>query len=144
LTSLSHGFGLGALAYFRRVVDDASLQVIDLFADVAATDRNTEAERAIRTAKERGRTEERLKLAAEALPESLRPGGANPLAVLYNHYSRGIHGLTDEECLEVARELHFALVYIFKNWRLQMQDAAKFKATVEHWSDPSKTPEKVE
>jgi len=142
LTSLAHGFGLGSLAYFRRVVEDATLQVIDLFADTAAADGNTEAEKTTRAAKASGRTEDRLKLASEALPEGLKPGGANPLAVLYSHYSRGIHGLRDEECLEVARELHFALEYIFKNWRLQMQEAAKFKATVQRWSDPSKTPGK--
>ena len=140
LTSLAHGFGLGALAYFRRVVEDATGQVIDLFADTAAADGNTDAETTIRAAKESGRTEDRLKLASEALPEGLRPGGANPLAVLYGHYSRGIHGLSDEQCLEVARELHFTLEYIFKNWRLQMQEAAKFKATVQRWSDSSKTP----
>ncbi len=134
---------MGALAYFRRVVEDATLQVIDLFADTAAADGNSEVETTIRAAKESGRTEDRLKLASEALPEGLRPGGANPLAVLYSHYSRGIHGLTDVECLEVARELHFALEYIFKNWRLQMQEAAKFKATVQRWSDSSKTPGKA-
>ncbi len=143
LTSLAHGFGLGALAYFRRVVEDATGQVIDMFADSAAADGNSEAARTIRVAKESGRTEDRLKLASEALPEGLRPGGANPLAVLYGHYSRGIHGLSDEQCLEVARELHFTLEYIFKNWRLQMQEAAKFKATVQRWSDPSKTPGKA-
>ena len=119
--------------------------MIDLFADVAATDGNTEADRAIRTAKERGRTEERLKLAAEALPESLRPGGANPLAVLYNHYSRGIHGLTDEECLEVARELHFALVTFSKtgdfrcrmrpNSRPQLSIGATLPKRQKRWSE---------
>ncbi len=114
-----------------------------MFADSAAADGNSEAARTIRVAKESGRTEDRLKLASEALPEGLRPGGANPLAVLYGHYSRGIHGLSDEQCLEVARELHFTLEYIFKNWRLQMQEAAKFKATVQRWSDPSKTPGKA-
>ena len=41
-------------------------------------------------------------------------------------------------------ELHFALEYIFKNWRLQMQEAAKFKATVQRWSDSSTTPGKAE
>lgn len=144
LTSLAHGFGLGALAYFRRVVEDASSQVIDLFADTAAADGNMEAEKSIREAKKSGHTDDRLKLAAEALPESLRPGGANPMAVLYDHYSRGIHGFSDEECLEVARELHFALDYIFRNWRLQMQEAAKFRATVQRWSGSAKTPESTE
>ena len=142
LTSLVHGFGLCALTYFRRVLEDATLQVIDLFADTAAADGNTEAERTIRAAQSSGRTEDRLKLAAEALSESVRPGGANRLAVLDSHYSRGIHSLSDVECLAVARDLHFALEYVFKKWRLQLEDAAKFKATVQRYTDSSKTPEK--
>ncbi|OFW41482.1 MAG: hypothetical protein A3J28_16435 [Acidobacteria bacterium RIFCSPLOWO2_12_FULL_60_22] len=140
LTSLSHGFGLGALAYFRRVVEDASAELINLFAEKAKAEGDEEAEKAIRAAMETRRMEDRLKVASEALPATLRPGGANPLAVLYAHYSRGIHGLSDDECLEVARQLHFALDYIFKNWRTQMEEAAKFRATVKRWGDSTRTP----
>ena len=140
LTSLNHGFGLGALAYFRRVVEDASKELIDLFADKAKAEEDVEAEQAIRAAMQSYRMDERLKAASEALPATLRPGGANPLAVLYAHYSRSIHGLSDDECLEVARQLHFALEYIFKNWRTQMEEAAQFRTTVQQWSDPTRTP----
>jgi hypothetical protein len=140
LTSLSHGFGLGALAYFRRVVEDSSTELIGLFADKAATEGDKEAEQAIRSAMQNRQMEDRLKIAADALPATLRPGGANPLAVLYAHYSRGIHGLSDDECLEIARQLHFALEYIFKNWRTQMEEAAKFRTTVQRWGNSTKTP----
>ena len=87
LTSLGHGFGLGALAYFRRVVEDASKELIDLFADKAAAEGDEEAEKAIRAAMERRQMDDRLKIASEALPATLKPGGANPLAVLYAHYT---------------------------------------------------------
>lgn len=140
LTSLNHGFGLGALAYFRRVVEDACTELIDLFAAKAAGEGDVAAEKAIRAAMENRQMEDRLKIAADALPASLKPGGANPLTVLYSHYSRGIHGLSDNECLEVARQLNFALEYIFRNWRTQMDEAAKFRSTVQGWSDPTKTP----
>ena len=142
LTSLTHGFGLGALAYFRRVVEDASAELIDLFADRAGADGDSETAQAIRAAEQNSRMEDRLKVASEALPPTLRPGGVNPLAVLYAHYSRGIHGLSDEECLTVAQQLLFALQYIFENWKKQMEEAAQFRLTVQQWSNPKKTPER--
>src|SRR5439155_26247749 len=142
LTSLTHGFGLGALAYFRRVVEDASAELIDLFADRAGADGDSETAQAIRAAEQNSRMEDRLKVASEALPPTLRPGGVNPLAVLYARYSRGIHGLSDEECLTVAQQLLFALQYIFENWKKQMEEAAQFRLTVQQWSNPKKTAER--
>jgi hypothetical protein len=141
LTSLNHGYGLGALAYFRRVVEDASTVLIDLFAERAAAEGDQAAADTIRAAKGAGHVEDRLRTAADALPTSLRPGGVNPLSVLYTHYSRGIHGLSDDECLVVAQRLYFAVEYIFKNWRKQMEDVAEFRRTVQRWSDPSKGPQ---
>ncbi len=64
------------------------------------------------------------------------------LATLYAQYSRGMHNLSDEECLYVAHALHFALEYTFRNWRTQLEDAASFQQQIQTWSDPKATPEK--
>ena len=104
--------------------------MIELFPATAAGEGNHEAEVAIRAAKDGRRMEDRLGLASEVLPVSLRPAGANALAVLYDHSSRGIDGFTNDECLQLAKELHFVLEFLFKNWRRQMEDAARFKTTV--------------
>ncbi|HEY3243845.1 MAG TPA: hypothetical protein VGM03_10890 [Phycisphaerae bacterium] len=119
------------------LVEDASVRLIDLFAERAAADGDEKAAKAIQAAKEAPHMEDRLRAAADALPADLRPGGVNPLSVLYDHYSRGIHGLSDDDCLEVAQQLDFALEYIFRNWRRQMEDAAVLRAKVQRWSDPS-------
>lgn len=136
LTSLSHGFGLGALAYFRRVVEDAISELLDLFATKAEAEGDSTAAANIRAAKASPRMEDRLKVASDALPASLRPGGVNPLAALYREYSRGLHGLSEEECLRVAQQLYFVLEYIFRNWRLQMEDAERFRSIVQRGTEP--------
>jgi hypothetical protein len=143
LTSLSQGYGIGALAYFRRVVEDGTGHLIELFAARAREDGDEAAAQTILAAKDDHHMEERLKVAADALPTDLRPGGVNPLAVLYAHYSRGLHGLPDNECLSVAQHLSFAIAYIFKNWRRQMEEASTFRQTVQKWSDPDKAHEKT-
>jgi len=144
LTSVAHGYGLGALAYFRRLVEDGSSLLIDLFAKRAEAEGDTEVAAQIRAAGLAPHMEDRLKVAAAALPPTLRPGGVNPLSVLYHHYSRGIHGLSDDECLVVAQHLQSSLEYIFSNWRRQMEDAADFRRTVEKWSNPAKSAKQSE
>ena len=140
LTSLSHGYGIGALAYFRRVVEDGSLKLIDVFAERAAASGENEASNLICAAKNAQRTDERLKAAAEALPAILRPGGVNPLSALYGQYSRGLHALTDSECLDIARSLYYALEYIFTHWKLQMEQADEFRVTVQQLADGKRAP----
>jgi hypothetical protein len=140
LTSLSQGYGLGALGYLRRVVEDTANHLIDVFADRAKGLGETQAAEEIRKAKESDRMEDRLKAAALSLPVILRPGGVNPLSAIYNHYSRGIHGLTDEECLDIARRLQSSLDYVFRNWRLQMEEADAFRDQIQQWTDPKVVP----
>ncbi len=141
LTSLAHGYGLAALAYFRRVIEDATNEVLDLFIRHAMDLDEHEAAERLRAARSNSQMEEQLRLAADALPGALRPGGVNPLAALYKHYSQGIHGRPDEECLVLARELVFVLDYTFSNWRAQMDEAAAFREHVTRWSDPTARPE---
>ena len=134
LTSLSQGYGIGALAYFRRVVEQAAMTLIDIAAEQAAAADDITAEQTIKAAKEQKKMEDRLRLAADALPASLRPGKVNPLSVLFSHYSQGMHNASDDECLAVASQLRFALEYFFKNWKRQMEEADRFRETVQKWS----------
>jgi hypothetical protein len=140
LTTLSHGFGMGSLAYFRRIVEDSTGEILSTFLAAAKAEGDDDTIAAIESAMSSRAADERLKLAADALPATLRPGGVNPLSALYGHYSQGLHGLSDEECLIVAQQLHFCLEYIFRNWKLQMDEAATFRSQIAKWSDPKARP----
>jgi hypothetical protein len=56
-------------------------------------------------AEQRGNMSAIFELVKAALPEELRPGGANPLAVMYGQLSDGLHGQTEEWCMKRVTEL---------------------------------------
>ncbi len=140
LASLGYRFGVGALSYFRRVVEDSTKGILDLIEEVADAEKNEETLERIRDARASREMEEKLRIAADALPSSLRPGNVNPLRSLFKQYSRGLHGLTDEECLLVASRLRYALEYVFRTWKAQVREAKKYAEEITKWSDAGSEP----
>jgi len=130
LINMSQAYGVGALGYFRRVVENGVDALLDLVQHAAEADSDAAALEAIREARGKKNAEQKLQLAAEKVPASLRPGGINPLGVLYGNYSRGIHQESDEECLTIATELRDALEYVFGNLREQLEQAKAFRERI--------------
>src|SRR5258708_31169705 len=92
LTCRNEGFGLAAVAYFRRVVEDKTNELIDVVADAAEAYGVSAPEVAtIRGAKNEIRYDDKLKVAGQAIPEVLKPHGANPFQAMYDLLSIGIH-----------------------------------------------------
>ena len=56
--------------------------------------------------------QEKIALVKDLLPETLRPNGVNPLDVLYDALSSGLHSESDELCLELAGAVRESLVYL--------------------------------
>ena len=123
LICMSQSYGIGAVGYFRRVVENAIGALLDLVEDAAKTDEDAKALEAVQEARKQKNAEQKLQLVAEMAPASLRTGNVNPLATLYANYSRELHALSDEECLQVATELREALDYLFGNLWDQLGEA---------------------
>lgn len=130
LICMSQSYGLGALASFRRVVENTVGALLDLVEEAALGDNDTEALEAVRQARETRIADEKLRLVAAVVPATLRPGGVNPLSKLYQDYSRGLHALSDEEWLEIATELRDALEYVFGNLRDRLEQAKAYRAKI--------------
>jgi hypothetical protein len=78
--------------------------------------------------------DEKLKLAAMALPASLTPGGANPLGELYGLVSEGLHDLSEEKCVAVADETRSVFEYTFTRLRAETEGRKDFVAKVQKWA----------
>ena len=48
-------------------------------------------------------------MAKVAIPESLLINGHNPILLLHNALSEGVHAMTDEQCLELASSIRIVL-----------------------------------
>jgi len=114
MRSRHHGYGIGALAYFRRIVEGATGNLLNLLANAmqAAGEEPTavEAVRALITAK--APFDKKMEQAARMIPRTLRPGGANPFQTMFDVVSGGLHGDTDEECCELVDALSQSIVLI--------------------------------
>jgi hypothetical protein len=131
LTSRNEGYGLGAVAYFRRVVEDKTNELVDVVADAAEAYGVPAADvEKIRAAKNEKTYEDKLKVAAHAVPEVLKPDGANPFQAMYDILSGGIHAQSEEECLQIADDVREIFDYLFDRLRAEIAERTAFVSKV--------------
>lgn len=126
LISESHGFGIGAFGYYRRIVEIVIDELLDLLAEVIPTSEKTAYEAALAKAKTSRVAQEKIDLVKDLLPDSLRPDGMNPLGVLHHALSEGLHSLDDGECLESATQIRHVLEYLVSQVSLAKDSKKQF------------------
>lgn len=123
LICLSQSYGLGALAYLRRVVENQAREFLLLLAEIrqqeGASDDDLKKLRELAESKD---VESMLKKALEIYPNYLRPGGENPMAVIYGVARGGIHRGSEEGCVNKAKEIRTALEYAVPAIARQVKD----------------------
>lgn len=131
LVSRESGYGIGAMAYLRRVVDEKTDELIDVVVELARTYNVDEKEIGeILAAKTQTRYEDKLNVAAQLIPAAIRPGGVNPLGQLYRFTSEGLHAKTDDECIAVFDDLKADFEYVFSNLHSQAEERRQFAKRV--------------
>lgn len=117
------GYGIGAFAYYRLVVESTSMRV-NLLGEVKKVCETDEQRRIIDTALSEPRFYDSIRIAEDALPRSLFIGDENPLALLYSVLSDHLHaGADDTQCLEHGK---FALLMITRLMAL-IQEKKQFE-----------------
>ena len=136
LINRNSGYGLGAVTYIRRLVEDKTDELIEVAAQLAES-HNIDAatvKKIRNTATERTTYDQKLKIAATVLPDALIIDGVNPLAELYKLVSEGVHELTEEECIAVADETTSVFEFIFTNLRATTKARHDFVDKVKKWA----------
>lgn len=114
MRSRHHGYGIGALAYFRRIIEGTTGKLLELLADAMEAGgepaSDVEAVRELITAKAPFDT--KMEQAAKMIPRALRPGGANPFQTMFDILSGGLHADTDEECCALVDALAQSILLI--------------------------------
>lgn len=134
----NYGFGLAAVGYFRRVVEDKTNELIEVAAKLAEShnvDVGTIAKmRAATNLTQYTPYEDKLRIAATVFPDSLKVDGMNPLKLLFGLVSKGLHSLSEAECIEIADETTDVFDFIFTNLRAQVDDRKAFATKVKKLS----------
>jgi hypothetical protein len=131
----SQGYGIGGFGYYRRIVEDMIGQLLD---DLAVFMSGTEKEEYV-SALERVRAtpiaQDKIALVKDLLPPVLRPGGINPLSVLHEILSQGLHEASDEVCMELAAGVRDALVFLVDQIEATKERRAGFTASMQKLLD---------
>lgn len=110
LKSEKHGLGIGAFAYYRRVVEN---QKGRLFSEIAKVARRLSAPSHMISALEAASKENQFTKALEdvkdLIPPSLMIDGHNPMKLLHKALSVGLHAKDDETCLKIAHSIRMVL-----------------------------------
>jgi hypothetical protein len=112
LISESQGYGIGAFAYYRRIVEEI---IDDLLSDIGSMLSGEDAVaygKALGEAKVTKITQDKIMLVKDLLPPILRPDDMNPLSALHEALSEGLHAQSDEECLEIAGHVREILSFL--------------------------------
>lgn len=127
------GLGIGAFSYYRRIVENQKARIVREMARVAATLGASETDIALfdEVAKlfDEALTETQFTTAVEkikpAMPFALLIRGHNPLLLLHSALSDGLHDRSDEECLELAREIRLVLGELAERLSQLLKDNAE-------------------
>ena len=104
------GNGIGAFAYYRRVVEASRDMILDAMC-VAATKLNVSEEdiAEIQATKKSKNFTDSIKSVDHLFPSELKFNDQNALTVLYGPLSAGIHERSDEDCLAAAAHIRTLL-----------------------------------
>jgi hypothetical protein len=125
------GLGIGAFAYYRRVVENQKGRIIqeiakasarlgaspEMLAELAQLEKETQFSKAI-------------DLVKIGIPAALMIDGHNPLTLLHTALSEGLHDHKDEECLEIAQEIRLVLTELAERISQALKEQAELKQAV--------------
>lgn len=128
---LSQSFGLAACAYLRRVLEDTIDPLLRLEREVRAAEGASaaelaEIERAIATHQFETKTEVAYRLA----PASIIVDGTNPLKLIHDRLSIGVHRLSEDDCVQTAATITSALEFVVSELNRRRDSRQAFAATL--------------
>jgi len=135
----NQGLGVGAFAYYRRVVEHQKNRI---FREIIKVSEKLEAPAEkialLQSALQEDQFTKALSTAKDALPESLLINGHSPLKLLYRALSDGIHNLSDEECLTYAASIRMVLGELSERLSQALKDEAELTQAINRLLAPRK------
>lgn len=127
----NQGLGIGAFAYYRRIVEEQKSRLIDEIIRVAErTGAPDPMIATLKAARDETQFSKAVDTIKDGIPDSLKIHGHNPLVLLHSALSEGLHAQTDEECLELASSIRIVLEELAERAAIALKDHAELKSAV--------------
>jgi hypothetical protein len=128
----NQGLGVGAFAYYRRVVENRKNEIFDEIIRVCETvGASPQLMDDLRSAKQETRFTAAIERIKTALPDGLLINGRNPLLALHGALSVGLHNESDEECLATANAVRLVLTDLIERMSLLRLENRELQSAVE-------------
>ena len=125
------GLGIAAFSYYRRIVEDNKTRILEKYIDAAKKlEAAPDVIRQLDSAKDDQQFRKAIESVTSALPKILIFDGSNPLLLLHQMTSIGLHGLSDTECLEYAHDVRTLLAELARRIDEALQDRQEVHAAV--------------
>lgn len=127
----TRGLGIGAFAYYRRVVENQKSRIITEIAKVAE---KLGADEQVLRDFEKAANETQFTTAIDdikqGLPSVLFIDGHNPLTLLHKALSEGLHAQDDKTCLELSESIRLVLTELAERMASVLKDQHELKTAV--------------
>lgn len=113
LSNLAVSYGIGAFAYFRRIIENEIKRIVKDISllEFDGVDKIRKAWTEYETNHQMSNLIDNI---YDYLPKSLKDIGDNPIKLLHQQLSGGIHEYSEGDCLEKAKKIDTLLRYIIK------------------------------
>jgi hypothetical protein len=130
--------GIGAFAYYRRVVESQKDAILDQVISVAEREGTDQSlVDALRNAKKEVQFTKAVDSLRGAFPPQLLIDGRNPLILLHDALSKGLHALSEEECLDRAQAIRIVLSALAERLSELLKDQSALKNAIDKLSSRS-------
>lgn len=129
--SENQGFGIGALGYYRRVVENQWARLVDhIVKGAKAIGASKETLADLESLANQNQFAKAVASVKDAVPQSLRIDGHNPLTLLHSALSEAVHELSDDECLQTARSIRVVLFELAESLAQALKNKREIKDAV--------------
>jgi hypothetical protein len=131
----SQGYGIGAFGYYRRIVEEIIDDLLEEIPNLMSGEQREQYLEALQRAENTTVTQDKIDLVKDLLPPILRPDGMNPLSLLHSTLSEGLHGESDERCLELAVEVRETLIFLVSQIEVTRESSSRFTESMRRLLD---------
>ncbi len=127
----NQGLGIGAFTYYRRVVENQKNRILEEIVKVSEKIGLPQDKiDTLREAIKETQFSKALGMAKDVMPESLLIDGHSPILLLHRALSRGVHELSDEECLKLANTVRLVLGELSERLSAILKEKAELTAAI--------------
>lgn len=127
----NQALGIGAFSYYRRVVENQWERLVDEIIKVGKALNVSEAVLvALAEARNENQFSKSVSNLKNAFPPALLINGQNPLVLLHSALSQGVHDLSDEQCLGLAKSIRVVLVELAEKIGQALKDEKEINDAV--------------